>query len=200
MSLPDLHTKSPHFENIEALSRLNRLAGKLYRSNPLNKKKLFMDISSDDVQHLLESLNRYEVKYLLVGGMAGVVHGHIRTTQDMDLWVKSGPENTRTLVLALAENEVPGSDLLMGMPLIFGWTSVRFGLSGFELDLGHSLKAFSEADFDACYRRALVADFDGITFSVIQLRDLITEKISTGRPKDLADVEELQRIWEEQQL
>lgn len=199
MSLPDLHTKSPYFENIEALSRLNKLAGKLYRSNPLNKKKVFMDISSEDVQHLLESLNKYEVKYLLVGGMAGVVHGHIRTTQDMDLWVKSGPENTKALISALAENEVPGSDLLMGMPLIFGWTSVRFGLYGFELDLGHSLKAFAEADFDACYERALKADFDGIPFSVIHLRDLITEKTATARAKDLADLEELQRIWESQQ-
>ena len=199
MSLPDLRTKSPYLENIELLSRLNKLAGKLYRSNPLNKKRIFMDISSDDVQHLLESLNRYQVKYLLVGGMAGVVHGHIRTTQDMDLWVKSGTENTKALISALAENEVPGSNLLLGMPLIFGWTSVRFGLSGFELDLGHSLKAFTEADFDACYERALVADFDGIPFSVIQLRDLITEKAATARPKDLADIEELQRIWESQQ-
>ena len=84
------------------------------------------------------------------------------------------------------------------MPLIFGWTSVRFGLSGFELDLGHSLKAFTEADFDACYERALTADFDGITFSVIHLRDLITEKKAVARPKDLADLEELQRIWESQ--
>ena len=200
MSLSDLHTKSPYFENIEALSRLNRLAGKLYRSNPLNKKKVFMDISSEDVQHLLESLNKYQVKYLLVGGMAGVVHGHIRTTQDMDLWVKSGPENTKALISALAENEVPGSDLLLGMPLIFGRTLVRFGLSGFELDLGHSLKAFAEADFDVCYQRALMADFDGIPFSVIQLRDLITEKAATARPKDLADIEELQGIWESQQI
>ena len=105
-----------------------------------------MDISSDDVQQLLESLNRFQVKYLLVGGMAGVVHGHIRTTQDMDLWVKNSPDNTTALISALAENEVPGSDLLLGMPLIFDCTSVRFGLSRFELDLGHSLKAFAEAD------------------------------------------------------
>lgn len=86
------------------------------------------------------------------------------------------------------------------MPLIFGYTYVRFGMSGFELDLGHSLKAFSEADFDACYERALHADLDGIPFPVIQLKDLITEKTSTGRPKDLGDIVELQRIWEEQQL
>jgi hypothetical protein len=195
----DLHTKSQYSENIENFSRLNRLAGKLYRSNPLNKKTLCMDISSEDVQHLLESLNRNNVKYLLIGGMAGVVHGHIRTTQDMDLWIKNELENTKSLIRALSENEVAGSNLLLNMPLIFGYTSVRFGRSGFELDLGYSLKAFSEVDFDACYDRALQADLDGIPFPVIQLRDLIIEKEATGRRKDLADIEELQRIWENQQ-
>lgn len=191
--------KSQHYENIASLGRLNRLAEKLYRSNPLNKKKVAMDISSDDVQNLLEGLNRFQVKYLLVGGMAGVVHGHIRTTQDMDLWVKNDEVNTKALVNALLANDVVGANLLQGMPLIFGWTSVRFGLSGFELDLGHSLKAFSETDFDACYERALQADFDGISFQVIHLQDLIKEKAATARPKDLADLEELQRIWEQQQ-
>lgn len=68
MSNSDFHTKSQYLENIESFSRLSRLAGKLYRSNPLNKKAFCMDISSEDVQQLLKSLNRFEVKYLLIGG------------------------------------------------------------------------------------------------------------------------------------
>lgn len=194
MSVGDLNLQRSR--NIEALSRLNSLAGRLYRSNPLNKQKVFMDISSDDVLHLLESLNKFQVRYLLVGGMAGVVHGHIRTTQDMDLWIKNEQTNTQAFIHALLENEVPGADLLENMPLIFGWTSVRFGKSGFELDLGHSLKAFGEADFESCYERSLLADFEGIPFHVIHLKDLITEKKAVARPKDLGDLEELQKIWD----
>lgn len=157
-----------------------------------------MDISSSDVLQLLKSLNQHQVEYLLVGGMAGVVHGHIRTTLDMDLWIGNTPENTAAFVRALLDNNVVGAELLRTMPLIFGWTSVRFGESGFELDLGHSLKAFAEGDFKACYERALVADYEGVPLRVIHLRDLITEKKATARKKDLADVEELQRIWEEE--
>lgn len=186
-------------ENLEALIHLNGVADKLYRSNPRNKNKYSMDISSEDVLQLLKSLNKYQVQYLLVGGMAGVVHGHIRTTMDMDLWIGNTRENTEAFVQALLENDVVGAELLRAMPLIFGWTSVRFGKSGFELDLGHALKAFAEADFETCYERALIADFDGVPFRVIHLRDLITEKKATARKKDLADVEELQRIWEEQE-
>jgi hypothetical protein len=187
-----------HSENLEAFIRLNGVAGKLYRSNPGNKNKHSMDISSEDVLQLLKSLNLHQVRYLLVGGMAGVVHGHIRTTLDMDLWIGNTHGNTEVFVRALLENEVIAAELLRTMPLIFGWTSVRFGKSGFELDLGHSLKAFTESDFDACYERGLVADYDGVPFRVIHLRDLITEKKATARKKDLADLEELQRIWEEQ--
>ncbi|WP_353722507.1 hypothetical protein [Dyadobacter sp. 676] len=184
-------------ENLNALIRLNGVADKLFRSNPRNKNKHSMDISSDDVLELLKSLNQHQVRYLLVGGMAGVVHGHIRTTLDMDIWVGNTHENTEAFVRALIENDVVGAELLTTMPLIFGWTSVRFGKSGFELDLGHSLKAFSESDFDACFDRALVADYQGVPFRVLHLRDLIKEKKATARHKDLGDVEELQRIWEE---
>lgn len=144
MSHSDFHTKSQYSENIENFSRLNRLAGKLYRSNPLNKKSVCMDVSSEDVQQLLKSLNHFQVKYLLIGGMAGVVHGHIRTTQDMDLWVKNDLDNTKALIKALSENDVVGSHLLINMPLIFGYTSIRFGMSGFELVLGHSLRHFQK--------------------------------------------------------
>lgn len=184
-------------ENLEALIHLNSVADKLYRSNPRNKSKHSMDISSEDVLQLLKSLNQHQVQYLLVGGMAGVVHGHIRTTLDMDLWIGNTHENTEAFVHALLANNVVGAELLRTMPLVFGWTSVRFGKSGFELDLGHALKAFTESDFETCHERALIADFDGIPFRVIHLRDLITEKKATARKKDLADVEELQRIWEE---
>lgn len=188
-----------HSENLEAFIRLNSVADKLYRSNPRNKIKHSMDISSEDVLKLLKSLNLHQVRYMLVGGMAGVVHGHIRTTLDMDLWIGNTRENTEPFVRALLENDVVGAELLRTTPLIFGWTSVRFGKSGFELDLGHSLKAFTESNFDECYERALVADYDGVPFRVIHLRDLITEKKASARKKDLADVDELQRIWEEQE-
>ena len=60
--------------------------------------------------------------------------------------------------------------------------------------MGYNLKAFRDVDFDACYERAIDVTFDGVSFKVIQLNDLITEKLATGRPKDLNDVDELIKI------
>jgi hypothetical protein len=131
--------------------------------------------------------------------MAGVVHGHVRTTQDMDLWLKSDEETKANLILALEDNGVAGAAHLKNVPLLFGraafsWTSVAVGKYGFTLDMGYQLKAFRDVDFDSCYERAIDVLFDGVPFKVIQLNDLITEKLATGRPKDLSDVDELIKI------
>lgn len=164
-----------------------------YRANSSNSPKR-MDISREDVTELFRSLNQHHVQYLLVGGMATALHGYVRSTEDLDLWIRVGEANKTNLIVALLENDVAGAELLKGVPLLFGWSSVVAGKRGFTLDMGHALKAFSDADFDACYARALDASFDGIPFKVIHLNDLITEKQATGRLKDLSDVEELIKL------
>ncbi|GAB3983667.1 hypothetical protein GCM10028806_57250 [Spirosoma terrae] len=180
-------------DRLKAFTRLMRMASVLYHANPKNPPKN-MNIADDDVQHLLESLSRHNVQFLLVGGMAGVIHGHVRTTQDMDLWIKSDEPNKINLIRALEENDVVGAAYLKDVPLIFGLTSVSVGKYGFTLDMGYSLKAFRDVDFDTCYQRAIDVTFDGISFRVIQLNDLITEKLATGRAKDIGDAEELIKI------
>lgn len=179
--------------NLMQFVRLMEVVNSLWNANSANPTRR-MDISRDDVQTLFTSLNRYDVRYLLVGGMAGVVHGHVRATQDLDLWIQIGDENKDRLILALQENDVAGAELLKNTPLLFGWTSVTTGKHSLTLDMGHALKAFSELDFDACYGRAMLASFDGIPFRAIHLNDLIHEKQATGWLKDLADVEELQKL------
>lgn len=169
-----------------------------YRANLKNPQKP-MDISREDVTDLFRSLNRHQVQYLLVGGMATVLHGYVRATEDLDLWIRVGDENKAGLIAALEENDVAGAFYLKDVPLLFGrtwpgWTSVVAGKRGFTLDMGHALKAFADTDFDACYERAVDAAFDGMPFKVIHLNDLLTEKQATGRPKDLLDIDELSKL------
>ncbi|MCY7351844.1 MAG: nucleotidyltransferase [Cytophagaceae bacterium] len=193
--MPQLATAQPidATERFMAFRRLMQMAGRFYRANP-NNPPLQMDIGSDDVQNLLRRLNSHGVRYLLVGGVAGMFHGHTRTTQDLDLWIERGEENRQHLIDALREADVVGAEALRQTPLLFGWTSVRFGSSNFELDLGETLKAFDATDFTACYQRSVQAELDGVPFRVIHLSDLLREKRSLGRAKDLADLEELEKI------
>lgn len=183
----------PVDERMTSFERLMEVVGLFYRANPKNPPKQ-MDVSRDDVRDLFRSLNNHQVKYMLVGGMAITMDGHVRATQDLDLWIRVDADNKTRLITALSENGVAGAEYLKDVPLLFGWSSVTVGKRGFTLDMVHALKAFGEVDFNVCYERAVDATFDDVPFKVIHLNDLITEKLATGRPKDLGDVEELTKI------
>ena len=49
-------------------------------------------------------------------------------------------------------------------------------------------------EFESSYKQCVWSEYDGILIPVLYLNDLIHSKINTGRAKDAADIEELQRI------
>ncbi len=51
---------------------------------------------------LLAKLARAEVRYVLVGGGAVLLHGHARVTADLDILVEASEENAERLLRALA--------------------------------------------------------------------------------------------------
>lgn len=58
------------------------------------------NIFNRDFQDFIQSLNQHEVDYILVGGYAVLLHGHSRTTGDMDIWVDASESNYQKLVKA----------------------------------------------------------------------------------------------------
>ena len=50
-----------------------------------------------------ESLDRADVRFVVVGGVAVVLHGHARLTADLDLAVDLAPEPARRVIDALVE-------------------------------------------------------------------------------------------------
>lgn len=55
-----------------------------------------------DIERVLESMEKGGVRYLVTGGVAAVLHGHLRTTAALDLILDRGPHNVRRAVRALA--------------------------------------------------------------------------------------------------
>lgn len=53
------------------------------------------------ILELLELLARAEVRYIVVGGVAGTLHGAARLTQDLDVVYDRNPENLKRLARAL---------------------------------------------------------------------------------------------------
>src|SRR5262245_15818038 len=56
-----------------------------------------------DIERVLEALNAAGVRYLVVGGVAVVLHGHLRTTADLDLVVQLDRDNVLRAMRALTD-------------------------------------------------------------------------------------------------
>ncbi len=79
------------------------------------------------------------------------------------------------------------------MDFVPGWATLRLN-NGMELDIMSFLFSFSNADFDDCYSLAPEMNIVDIPVKVLHINHLIDEKKKRARPKDLTDVEELEKI------
>lgn len=129
----------------------------------------------------------------MVGGFAASLHGFDRVTADLDLWIKDSLENRISLRNALKELGVGDFEAIETTQFIPGFTSIMLN-SGFELDLMTSLKGFDQLRFDECYKIAPTALIEEIPVKFLHISQLIEAKKAAGRPKDLIDIEALEKI------
>ncbi len=158
------------------------------------------------IEEILDALNRAGVRYLVVGGVAVVLHGHLRTTADLDLVIQLQRENVLRAMRALSELEyrprapVPAEGLAdpdvreqwireKGLAVFALWSPAHPTL---EIDVLVS----EPFDFDTVYSRALRVPLQKTQATVIALEDLITLKRQVGRPRDLEDVTALESLRE----
>jgi hypothetical protein len=82
-----------------------------------------------DLERLLPALSGAGVEFIIVGGVAAIVHGSARLTQDLDVVYRRDPENVDSLAAALQ----PFQPYLRGAPpgLPFRWDpeTIRRGLN-----------------------------------------------------------------------
>jgi hypothetical protein len=140
----------------------------------------------DDFKDFLNILNQKQVRYLIVGGWALGVHGYIRATGDMDIWISTEDDNLDLLINALAEFGVPG-----GISKDFfkeKGNAFRMGTPPMRIEL---ITEASGIDFRSSYKNKIEIEADGITIPFLAYQDLVKNKRSSGRLKDLADLEGL---------
>ena len=151
-----------------------------------------MNILLDIHQETIRLMQKYQVEFMLIGGYAVIYHGYGRTTGDMDLWLKPTNENKKKLIKAFAENGYEKDDLEQMDELNFE-EHVVFSI-GSEPQKIDFITRITLVEYEAAEKNMVSGEIDGITIPIIHLNDLVLSKINTGRMKDLADIEELQRI------
>jgi len=145
---------------------------------------------SKDFQDILRVFNAHNVKYLVVGGYAFGVYTEPRTTKDIDLWIRTDPENARAVFQALAEFGAPISGL---SPEDFtDGTIFQMGQPPERIDI---LQQVSGVDFDSAWEHRIEGFVDEKTPAlVISKEDLIRNKLASGREQDLLDVKKLRAL------
>lgn len=144
------------------------------------------NIFNDDFREILKLFNKYEVKYILVGGYAVILHGYVRTTGDLDLWLERSEKNYHNFIQAASEFGLPTAELTLEKFLYSTNIDVfSFGRPPNGLDIMLELKGL---DFEACYKLAEQYETDDINVSLINYEHLIKAKKASGRPKDLVDI------------
>ena len=151
-----------------------------------------MNIFFEEHQEVIKLLLKHEVDFLLVGGYAVVYHGYRRTTGDMDLWVRPSNENRDKLVNALSELGFEDEDLVVLGNMDF--TAHQVFTLGSEPQKIDFLTKINQVSFEDANADKVIAEFENMLVPVINLNHLVLSKINSGRRKDEADVEELQKI------
>jgi hypothetical protein len=140
-----------------------------------------------DFAEFLRLLDAHGVDYLVVGGYAVAFHGHPRATQDLDVWLRRDLATAERVVEVLRAFGFDAPEL---RPELFldPERLVRLGEPPMRLEL---LTSVSGLDFEESHRRAVRTELEGVPVAIVSLPDLRANKRAAGRPRDLADLEEL---------
>ena len=137
---------------------------------------------------MLRCLNKAGVDYIMVGGWAVNLHGYVRATIDLDIWILADQENARKVYAALGEF---GAPLGQVKPEDFAQdgTIFQIGVAPCRIDVINKIDGVKYAEASP---RAIQKTIEGVPVRIISREDLIVNKRASGRTKDLADAEILE--------
>lgn len=144
-----------------------------------------------DVERIFATLDAHDVEYIVVGGIAVQVHGHVRMTNDVDLIPSPTPANLKRLADALRDLQArvlnPGSEhLSIDARMLPRATLWQLSTPHGDIDILHD--APGAAPFPQLRSRALKIALGDLTIPIAGRDDLIKMKNASGRLTDLADV------------
>jgi hypothetical protein len=140
-----------------------------------------------ELKEFLKSLSDHHDEYLLIGGYAVSYHGFPRATGDMDIWVAMNETNAARIIAALEAFGFGDTGLTPDLFLLPDQIT-RMGNRPLRIEI---LTTISGLEFATAYSKRVVEVIDGVPISFISADHLKINKRASGRPKDLADLDNL---------
>ncbi len=158
----------------------------------------------DFYQDLLKALEEARIRYLVVGGVAVVLHGFVRSTVDLDLLIGLDPKNVDTFLDLMKKRgykskvPVPMDDFKepdnrrkwkteKGM-IVFSFFHPQRNQELVDIFIEEPIP------FEEAYQRRVMVSLGTTQISVVCPEDLITLKQKAGRPQDMQDIQALRDL------
>jgi len=135
------------------------------------------------LQGVFRSFQQHDVKYVVIGGIAAILHGVPRATFDLDILIEATPDKAQRLPDALLDAGLGTAPLTMPGDVLANEITVF--KNRVRMDVQTSTPGLLFAD--AWSHRKTVA-YQGQDFFILAKEELIPSKRAAGRPMDLEDV------------
>lgn len=144
----------------------------------------------DQLLRVCSLLNEHGARYLIVGGHACILHGHVRSTEDVDILVEDSVENFAKIIAGLSELEDHAAAELT--PKDIAENVVVKIADEVEVDVSRQAWQVSYADAITTAEEVVI---DGVRVPFLSLEMLIKSK-TTYREQDRADLVRLRDLLE----
>lgn len=143
-----------------------------------------------DFEEFIKLLNYHKAKYLIIGAYALIYYTLPRNTGDIDFFIEASAANAQKIIMVLKD---------------FGFSDIDFKEKDFTdsnnvIQLGYSpnridiLTGISGISFSEAYKNRVNGKIGAEDVYFISARDLLKNKKTSGRTKDIADSELLEKF------
>ena len=148
----------------------------------------------DKTLEVIASLNRERVDYVVIGAVALSVHGLVRSTEDLDIFVRPEATNIEALRRALrAVWNDPDIDSITAEDLCGDYPAIRYGPPDDSLPLDILTRLGDFATYDDL--EIEIVNIEGVDIRVASPKTLHWLKAGTVRPQDRADARVLKEAF-----
>jgi hypothetical protein len=141
-----------------------------------------------NLHRVFSCFHEHNVKYVVIGGVAAIIHGVPRLTLDLDILIDPSIENATHLLLALRDAGLSSALMTEPQSVLDHEISVFNDYVRIDVQTSTPGLRFSDA-----WSRRVVVQHAGQSVFVVSRDDLIASKRATARPIDLEDVAMLEQ-------
>jgi hypothetical protein len=148
---------------------------------------------NEQIIQVWKCLLKNKVNYLTVGGLAVTIYGYGRNTGVIDVFIDDTIANRENLRNALKELGVGDYENILTMQFLPGWTDISLNFN-LRLDIMTSIKGLEDKTFTELMKQATIAEINDVHVYFLDYNNLIIAKKASNQPKDLLDIEELEKL------